>query len=79
MFINYNLVSNIRKALFLLYLNTNNGANITEKEANYNRIIVQFNELAIINILGYRLLTNSEYIVSDSIAYLSIFYYIEVK
>ena len=58
-----------------LYLNTNNGVNVTTKKGMYNNIEVWYNKSAIANVLSYGLLANNNRVAGDSKYHSSIFYY----
>ena len=79
LFINQNMVQNIRKAVFLLCLRINNSTNILEKEAMCDDITIQFNEDAIANVLRFELLIETGIVALDSAKYSFMFYFPEKK
>jgi len=75
LFINALLLLGIGPADIPLYLNTNNGVNVTTKKGIYKNIEVWYNKLAIANVLSYGLLADDGRVAGDSKYYSSIFYY----
>ena len=75
LFINALLLLGIGPADIPLYLNTNNGVNVTIKKGMYKNIEVSYNKSAIANVLSYGLLADDGRVAGDSKYHSSIFYY----